>query len=38
MQGLAYVGDKLVAEAILSCALVDRSRLATAPAEEDGSR
>lgn len=35
MQGTAYVGDKLVCEATLSCALVDRNRAAGGAAPAD---
>jgi len=34
MEGTAYVGEKRVAEAIVTCRLVDRSRPAGAPGEE----
>jgi 3-hydroxyacyl-[acyl-carrier-protein] dehydratase len=34
MEGKAYVGDKRVAEATVTCQLVDRSR--TSPASSDG--
>jgi 3-hydroxyacyl-[acyl-carrier-protein] dehydratase len=34
MEGKAYVGDKLVAEANVSCRLVDRSRTAPSQAAE----
>jgi 3-hydroxyacyl-[acyl-carrier-protein] dehydratase len=37
MEGKAYVGDKLVAEASVSCRLVDRSRTAPSQAAEQGS-
>ena len=35
MQGIAYVEDKKVAEAIVTCRLVDRERGRSAPAEAD---
>lgn len=35
MQGIAYVEDKKVAEAIVTCRLVDRERGRSAPAEGD---
>jgi hypothetical protein len=33
MEGLAFVGDKKVAEAVISCAVVDRNR--TVPSAQD---
>jgi len=34
MEGAAYVGDKLAAEALVSCRLVDRSRAPKMPSQE----
>jgi 3-hydroxyacyl-[acyl-carrier-protein] dehydratase len=34
MEGAAYVGDKLAAEALVSCRLVDRSRAPKTPSQE----
>ncbi|MCI0356623.1 MAG: 3-hydroxyacyl-ACP dehydratase FabZ [Acidobacteria bacterium] len=34
MQGMAYVGDKLACEAVISCALVDRNRASGGAAAE----
>lgn len=35
MEGIAYVGDKRVAEAIVTCRLVDRDRARTSPDADD---
>lgn len=37
MEGIAYVGEKKVAEAIVTCRLVDRSRAQTSPDSEEAS-
>jgi hypothetical protein len=34
MEGIAYVGEKKVAEAIVTCRLVDSSRARTASSDE----
>jgi hypothetical protein len=36
MEGIAYVGEKRVAEAIVTCQVVDRGRAQGLPADVDG--